>query len=58
MDKNELELYKAESTIHLYVSSIKEFENLLIQAESEAAQLHKTLQQLRIFKIKIDFEQK
>lgn len=57
MDDNKLDTYKVGTTIHLYVSSIGEFEKLLIQAESEAAQLNKTLQLLRTFKINFDFAQ-
>lgn len=51
-------MYINHGTLNISVRNISEFKQLLRDAEEQEKQLHNTINQLKSFDLKIDFENK
>lgn len=51
-------MYVCQGTLNISIRNIDEFEMLLKKAEEQEKQLHQTIERLKNFDLKIDFENK
>ena len=51
-------MYVNQGTLNISVRNITEFKRLLRDAEEQEKQLHETINRLKNFELKIDFENK